>query len=566
MRLSALLFRTLKQAPSDADIPSHQLLERGGYIHKLGRGLYVYSPLMWRVLKKLQNIIREEMDREGAQEVCFPQLHPEKLWNESGRWDDYISEGLLYTLKDRDDHDYCLAPTAEEVAVDFVSSWKKSYKDLPLNIYQFGNKFRDEIRPRFGLMRGKEFFMKDGYSFSTNAGMMDEHYEQMKRGYCAVFDRLGLTYVLVEAHGGKIASTGRSQEFQVTAEVGEDLVMVCGDHASNVEATVSIAPTFDYATKHEPKEKIDTPDATTIEKLSTSTKTPPQLILKTLIYKLEAEKYAAIAIRGDRQVNQLKVEAKLGVTDITLATDDEIKRLTGARAGFIGPLDLSIPLYADNTTKPMTNFMCASNENDTHYKNVNWGCDIPTPEFCDFLLAEEGDGCPHIEGGIYKIQRGIEVGHIFNIGTKYSDKLNAHFQDEGGDMQPFWMGTYGIGLGRTAQACVEQTHDERGIIWPLAIAPYKILITAAVTKNPDLVEQAERLYRELAPFEPLLDDREERLGFKLKDADLIGIPYKLIVGKTFTNEGKFEIESRQGEKVLIAKEQLLEWAKSTLHD
>ncbi len=564
MRLSSLLFRTLKEAPHDADIPSHQLLERAGYIQKLGRGIYVYSPLMWRVIKKLKQIIRKELDQEGAQEVSLPQLHPSEIWHQSGRWNDYINEGLLYTLKDRDDHDFCIAPTAEEVAVNFVKNWVKSYRELPKNIYQFGNKFRDEIRPRFGLMRAKEFLMKDGYSFAIDPAGMDEQYERMKRAYTAIFDRLELNYVIVDAHGGKISSSGRSQEFQVTADIGEDVVMACEGYAANVEATISIPPSFNYTSKHEPKQKIDTPNVATIEDLSNFTKLPPHQILKTLVYRLSPDKFVAIGIRGDRQINQLKVEAKFGVSDIMLATDDEVQRIIGSKFGFIGPLDLKIPFYADLSAKPMTNFLCAANVVDIHYKNVNWGCDITPPEFSDFLLAEEGDHCPHVEGGTYKILRGIEVGHIFNLGTKYSDKLEATYQTELGEMRSFWMGTYGIGVGRTAQACIEQKHDERGIVWPLCLAPFKIFITPVTTKDPILMQEAERLYAELASYEPLLDDRDERLGFKLKDADLIGIPFKLIVGKTFISEGKFEIESRKGEKELISKDQIQAWASRQL--
>ncbi|MCH9609832.1 MAG: Proline--tRNA ligase [Chlamydiales bacterium] len=564
MKLSTLLFRTLKQAPHDADIPSHKLLEQAGYIQKVGKGLYSYSPLMWRVLKKLMTLIREEMDKAGAQEVSLPQLHPSDLWEKTGRWNDYINEGLLYTIEGRDEHAYCIAPTAEELSLHLVSDWVKSYRNLPLMIYQINNKFRDEIRPRFGLMRSKEFLMKDTYSFAPNSNGMETQYASMREAYSAIFNRLGLQYVIVNAHGGKISTGGKSEEFQVTAEIGEDLVMVCDNYAANVEATISTPPPVNYDTKEQPKEKISTPNVTTIEELATLTKLPPTHILKTLVYKLSEDHFIAVGIRGDRQANPLKIETKLGVSDITLATHDEVKRLTGAHPGFIGPLDLKIPFYADNSAKSMTNFLCAANENGIHYKNVNWNRDLSSPEFSDFLLAEEGDECPHLPGKTYKIQRGIEVGHIFNIGTRYSEKLDATFQDEEGNQCPFWMGTYGIGIGRTAQACIEQKHDERGIIWPLPIAPFQIVIVPATLKNPQLLAEAEALYTLLSPFDPLLDDRDERLGFKLKDADLIGIPYKLIVGKTFLNEGKLEIESRQGEKTLLKKSMLLDWAQMNL--
>ncbi len=567
MKRSNLLLRTLKEPPHDADIVSHQLLERAGYVHKVGRGVYSYSPLMLRVFRKLMDIIREELDKAGAQEVQLPQLHPSQPWQQSGRWNDYIAEKLLYSFKDREEHDYCMAPTCEEIATHFVGSWIKSYKELPLNIYQFGNKFRDEIRPRFGLMRSKEFMMKDGYSYSSDEKGMEKQYIQMRDAYSEIFKRIGLDFVLVEAHGGKISATGRSQEFQATAEVGEDVVMTCGDYAANVEATKSIPPPFDYSSELLARETLPTPNVSSIEELSTFAKLPPEQILKTLLYKLiysDKHEFVAIAIRGDRQVNPLKVSDKFGCTEIELASDEEIKKLTGSRPGFIGPLELKLPYFADLTAKPMTNFLCAFNKEDVHEKNVNWERDLPLPEFGDFLLAQEGDGCPHVKDGTFKIERGIEVGHIFNIGTRYAEKLEALYQDENGKTKPFWMGTYGIGIGRTAQAVIEQKHDERGIVWPLCLAPFKVMIAVANPKEATHVQEAEHLYALLHAFEPLYDDRNERLGFKLRDSDLMGIPYKLIIGKTFANEGKFEIESRNGEKSLITKDEVLDWANHSL--
>jgi len=567
MRASKLFFRTFKEAPAEADIISHQLLERGGYIRRLGRGIYSYTPLMVRVFKKILEIVREELDRAGAQEISLPFLHPAHFWKESGRWDDFISEKLLYTVEDREGHAYCLAPTHEEVVVSLVTNWATSYKQFPFNLYQIGNKFRDEIRPRFGLMRGKEFLMKDGYSFSRNPEEMDQQYAIMSEAYSAIFRRLGLDFVIVEAHGGKIGK-GKSEEFQVVADVGEDAVMVCGEYAANVEATKSVPPSYPFEKALKSKERVATPGTTTIEELAAFLKVEGALILKTLVYKLiyaDREEYVAVGIRGDRQINELKVGEKFGAVETVLATEDEVKRLTGASFGFVGPLDSKLRFYADHSAELMTNFVCAHNEDDVHFIHVNWDQDLPKPEFDDFLLAEEGDRCPHIPGGTYHVQRGIEVGHIFNIGTKYTEKLGAEYQDENGKMQPIWMGTYGIGIGRTAAACIEQTHDEKGIIWPKAIAPFRIMITPATTKDPVLFEMAEKLYEVLSPFEPLFDDREERLGFKLKDSDLIGIPFKLIVGKSFTNEGKVEIESRQGEKHLISPDEIQIWANDHLN-
>ena len=568
MRTSKLFFRTFKEAPHEADIVSHQLLERGGYIRKLGKGIYTYTPLMWRVLKKLMHIVREELDKAGAQEIAMPFLHPAQLWKETGRWQDFTAAKLLYTLEDREGHPFCLAPTHEEVAVSAVANWVTSHKDLPINLYQIGTKFRDEIRPRFGLIRAKEFLMKDGYSFSKNPDGMDEQYRLMRVAYSNIFKRLGLDFFIVEAHGGKIG-TGKSEEFQVKAEIGEDLVMVCGEYAANVETTKSIPPAYAYDKNMKEKERVKTPGTVTIEELSAFLKVDAQLILKTLVYKLifsDREEYVAIGIRGDRQVNEVKVCDKFKALEIQLASQEEVRKLTGAGFGFIGPINCPLRFYADLTAEPMTNFVCAINQDDIHEINVNWDRDIPRPVFEDFLLAEAGDGCPHIPGGTYKIQKGIEVGHIFNLGTRYTDKLGACFQDENGKSQPFWMGTYGIGIGRTAAACIEQKHDEKGIIWPQSIAPFQIVVTAAATQDPLLVAAAEKIYEQLTwnGFEPLLDDRDLRLGFKLKDSDLIGIPYKLIVGKTFHGENKVEIEARTGEKSLIEASQIVNWAKENL--
>ncbi|MFC2049130.1 proline--tRNA ligase [Chlamydiota bacterium] len=568
MKTSKLFFRTFKEAPHEADVISHKLLERGGYLRKLGKGIYTYTPLMLRVIKKLSEIIRDELDKAGAQELSMPFLHPAALWKQTGRWEDFTSANLLYTLEDREGHPYCLAPTHEEVIVSVVTNWATSYKDFPFNLYQIATKFRDEIRPRFGLIRCKEFLMKDGYSFSKNPEGMEEQYGLMRQAYSNIFKRLGLDFVIVEAHGGKIGS-GKSEEFQVRAEIGEDFVMVCGDYAANVEATKAIPPVYPYSQTLQEKKRVPTPGTQTIDELATYLKVDPQLILKTIVYKLifaDKESFVAIGIRGDRQINDVKVATALGALEISLASAEEVQKLTGARIGFIGPEGCPLPFYADNTAQLMTNFVAAVNQDDIHDINVNWNRDLPLPPFNDFLLAEAGDSCPHIPGGTYTTQKGIEVGHIFNLGTKYTEKLGALYQDEHGQSHPIWMGSYGIGVGRTAAACIEQKHDEKGIIWPMAIAPFRILITAVSNQDAALVETSEKIYAELnkAGFEPLLDDRDLRLGFKLKDSDLIGIPYKLIVGKAFTAEGKVEIESRLGVKELVPVSDVLPWAQKHL--
>jgi len=568
MRLSKLFFRTTKEIPHEAEIPSLQLLERAGYLRKLAKGIYIYTPLMQRVFEKITKIVREELNSVGAQEISMPNLHPKELWEESGRWDDYSAEKLLFTLTDREEHAWCLAPTHEEVCVKLVSNWVTSYKQLPLNLYQIGTKFRDEIRPRFGLMRAKEFLMKDGYSFSSSKEEMEREYAVMRKAYSKIFERMELDFVIVSAHGGKIGQ-GKSEEFQVKADIGEDVVMVAGNFASNVETAPATPKEFPYDKEFLEKEKIATPNVATIEELSTLTKIAAHKILKTIVYKLvykDREEFIAIGIRGDRQTNDVKVADIFKPLKVTLASDEEIKRVTKAQKGFLGPIDCPLAFYADQTCAPMTNFLAAANVVDIHFANTNWGRDCPKPKFHDFLLAEEGDACPHEPGATYRIQRGIEVGHIFNIGTKYSDRLNALFQNEKGDMQYFWMGTYGIGIGRTAAAIVEQKHDDNGIIWPLSVAPFSILITAAVMKDEKQRQTAETIYDELkkAGFDPLLDDREQRLGFKLKDSDLLGIPYKLIVGKSFLEKGEFEIESRQREKTFLKQDALVEWAKKNL--
>lgn len=563
MRLSQFFFRTIKDHPQDAEVISHQLLERGGYLKKLGKGLYIYTPLMWRVIKKIMNIVREELDREGCLEISMPLLHPSELWQKTGRWDDFKSANLLYTLQDRENHDYCLAPTHEEIVVSLVAGWVTSYRQLPFNLYQIGTKFRDEIRPRFGLIRGKEFIMKDGYSFSTSATGMEEQYEKMRRAYSRIFTRLGLDFVIVQAHSGKIGK-GKSEEFQVKAAIGEDAVMVAGKYAANVEQTISIPPSFTYENTLKPLEKLSTPDTTTIEDLASLTKKRKADILKTVLYKLvfsNREEFVAIGIRGDRSVNDVKVSTYFGAMEIALATEEEVKKTTGCRPGFAGPLNCRIPFYGDKTIEPMTNFVAAANEPDVHYLNVNFERDVPRPQCADFLLAEAGDGCPFVADEVYTVQRGIEVGHIFNLGTQYTEKLSALFQDEKAQTAPIWMGTYGIGIGRCASACIEQNHDDKGIVWPHSLAPFLLFITAASTNNPEQVKAAEEIYHMLSAYEPLLDDREERLGMKLKDSDLIGIPYKIIVGKTYLESGKLEIESRKGEKLLLEKEKLTAWAE-----
>lgn len=558
MRVSNLFFRTLKEKPADAEIISHALLEQAGYFLRIGQGIFSYTPLLTRVLYKLTNLIRQELENVGCQEFIAPLLHPESYWKKSGRWEGYLAEKLLFTLTDRHDKSYCLAPTHEEIATYLVSQIVQSHKNLPLNIFQFGPKFRDEIRPRFGLMRSKEFIMKDGYSFSSDASGMQKQYDLMHKAYTSIFTKLNLHFVSVEADSGKIGK-GKSEEFQVLADIGEDALLVSDSFACNVEA----AKTELFLPQKEPlknKRLVPTPNISTIEELSIALKVPKEKILKVVVYKLifaKESRLVAVAIRGDRQINTLKLQNHFAALEIELATDQEL-RAHNLEPGFIPP-DLSIEIVGDKSIQPMQNFVSATGKKDEHFLDQNF---TTLPSLHDFLLVQEGDICPETKKP-YELKRGIEVGHVFNLHTNYSEKIGAYFQDANGKMQPCWMGTYGIGVGRVVAAVVEQSHDDRGIIWPMIIAPYCLTITAANNKDEEQSKAAEKIYELLKKegFFPLLDDRNERLGFKLRDSDLIGIPFKLIVGKKIS-EGEVEIESRRGEKSNLPLDQILPWALS----
>lgn len=556
MRLSRLFFKTFKEAPAEADILSHKLLERAGYIKKLGRGLYTYTPLMWRVIHNLSDLIREEMNAAGAQEVHMPHLHPAEIWKKSGRWDGYRAEGLLFALEGREGSAYALGPTHEEVVTHLVTDWLSSYKQLPVNLYQITHKFRDEIRPRFGLMRCKEFLMKDAYAFCQNEEQMQGQYDAMHTAYTRILERLGLDFATVKADGGQIGK-GKSEEFQVLADIGEDALLIAGDLAYNIETAEALLQDSNPESPL-PLQEVSTPHISTIEELSTFLGVGASKIVKTLIFKLtfkDREEFVALGIRGDRSINAVKVANFFGALQTELATAEEIYKVTGAPQGFAGPVDCPLAYYADKSTQAMSNFVTARNKPDLHLLNVSWGRDATPQAFHDFLLAEGGDLCPHNREP-YIMRRGIEVGHVFNLGTRYSEVCEAHFQDENGKSRPFYMGCYGIGVGRLAAACIEQKGDSKGLVWPLCIAPYKVFITAAKMDETAMKDEAERLYGFWE--EALLDDREERLGFKLKDCDLLGIPYKIIVGRRFIEEGLYELESRQGVKEFVSLEQLLE--------
>lgn len=567
MKLSQLFFKTFKNPPQDADIASHKLLEQGGYITRLSRGLYIYAPLMWKVLGKLKVIVREELNRIGAQEVQIPEMHPKSIWEQSGRWQEYQAEKLLFALKDREDNEYCLAATHEEAMTFLVNNWLDSYKQLPVILYQISNKYRDEIRPRFGLMRAKVFIMKDGYAFCRDEAEMDQAYKKMRQAYQTILARLGLDYVIVQADSGKIGR-GKSEEFQVTADVGEDLLLTCEDYAYNVEKAEAIVPVYPFDKEMKPLQEVDTVGTQTIDSLCQCLKIDPQLILKTIVYKLiyaDREEFVAIGIRGDREINEIKITNFFKPLDLQLASHEEVEKVLNAKFGFVGPLNLQIPFYADHSTQAMRNFVCANGTPDKHHINVNWKRDLDEPTYHDFLLARCGDFCPQVPNKTYSEKRGIEIGHIFNLGTKYSEALQANYQNESGKMEPFWMGCYGIGVGRLAQACVEQNHDEKGIIWPKSITPFDVCIIPVNVNNESHMKGAELVYKHFLSkqLDPALDDRKERLGFRLKDSDLIGIPYKIIIGKQFEESQLLEIESRKGDKQMIHLDNLAEFILKT---
>ncbi len=545
MRFSRAFIPTKKESPADAEIPSHKLLIRAGFIRKVASGLYDILPLGALVIRKIERIIREEMDRAGAQEVILPIMHPAELWLESGRWDVYGKEMIKF--KDRHERDYSLAPTAEEVITDLVRKEVRSYKDLPLNLYQIGRKFRDEIRPRFGLMRAREFIMKDAYSFHATDEDAEREYWNMYETYSRIFKRMGLEFKAVEADTGEIGGKF-SHEFMVIADTGEGKLVYCEKcgYAASTEKAEQLKPEVPKNREElfKPVEKVHTPNVKRIEEVSGFLGAPPENILKLLVYIVDGQP-VAVAIRGDREVEETKLKQFFRGKEVRLATDEEIERFTGQPKGFLSPIGLKIPVYADYSVIPMVNFVAGAGEKDYHLKNVNWGRDFEVKEFIDVAEVRGGDPCPKCGAPLIE-KRGIEVGHIFKLGTKYSEAMGALFVDENGQEKPMIMGCYGIGVTRVMAAAVEQNHDENGIIWPVEIAPFEVIVIPVNVKNDEIREVAERIYEELkeAGFDVLIDDRNARPGFKFKDADLIGIPYQIIVGKG-VKDGLVELKERK---------------------
>lgn len=555
MRMSQLFVQTLREFPSDAEVMSHKLLVRAGYIRKLANGVYNYLPLMWRVLKKVENIIREEMDAAGAQELLMPFVQPAELWQDSGRWEVYGKE--LLRLKDRHNREMCLAPTHEEVVTAVAKEGVRSYKQLPLNLYHIQLKFRDEIRPRFGLLRGREFIMKDAYSFDADEEGLDKSYEIMAKAYTRIFERCGLETKMVQSDTGAIGGSV-SHEYMVLVNedtennAGENDVFYCTKcgYSANSNHAVSILNPAETDGKFEKAEIIDTPNAHSIEELAKLLNVPASVICKCLIYVVDG-KYVAALIRGDKTVEETKLMNAFAGNDIRIARNDEIEEIMNASgfnaiAGFIGPKGLkNVQIIADETVKELKNFVIGINQTDKHLVGANWGVDVELPEkIADIRLVEKNDKCVDC-GAELKVTKGIEVGNIFKLGTKYSKAMNATFTDKDGKERPFIMGCYGIGITRTAAAAVERHHDEFGIKWPLAIAPYTVVIVPVSDQDETQMKVAEEMYKKLldAKVEVLIDDRSERAGVKLKDADLIGIPFRITVGKTI-KDGLVEFKTR----------------------
>ncbi len=570
MRLSEAFLKTYKEAPKEAEIISHQLMLRASMIKQLTRGVYSYLPLGYRVLRKIENITREEMDRAKAQEIFMPVLQPASLWEESGRWFAYGPE--LMRLKDRNEREFALGPTHEEVVTDIVRNMVSSYKDLPFNLYQIQTKFRDEIRPRFGLMRGREFIMKDAYSFHIDQKSLDEEYINMKSAYERIFTRCGLNFRAVEADSGSIGGDS-SHEFMVLAESGEDDILYddSSNYAANVEKAVSIIELKESDEKKLMKELVKTPHAKTIEDLANFLNIPKEKTVKAVMLKEvteDGENFVLALIRGDLDVNSIKLKNAIGAKiELEMMAPEECERF-GLVPGYAGSYEKKdgLKVVIDETVKYVRNFALGANKEEYHYINVNIE-DIVYDLVADIRKAKEGDTSPDGKGTL-KLAKGIEVGHIFKLGDKYSKALNATVLDENGKQQIIKMGCYGIGISRVMAAAIEQNHDEFGIIWPKNIAPYLVDVIIANIKDETQVSLGEKIYAELSDngIETVLDDRNERAGFKFKDADLIGFPLKIVVGKGAA-EGIVEIKDRKtGESSEVKKEDVLQYIRDFMVD
>lgn len=548
MRSRHYLLATLRETPADAEIVSHRLMLRAGLIRKLSAGLYSWLPLGLRVLRKVENIVREEMDRAGAQEVSMPVLQPAELWQESGRWGAFGPE--LLRLRDRHERHFCLGPTHEEVVTDLVRNAISSYRQLPVNLYQIQTKVRDEIRPRFGVMRAREFLMKDAYSFHSSAASLERSYETMHGAYATILERLGLSFRSVLADSGSIGGS-TSREFHVLAESGEDRIAFSdsGSYAANLELAEALAPAAPRPPPGAPLQELATPGVRTIGALCAQLALDPRRTLKTLIVAGEEPgSLVALLLRGDHTLNELKAEKLDGIgAPLTFADEATVRAVCGAGFGSIGPLGLPLPLIADRSAAAVADFACGANRDEMHLVNVNWERDLPLPPVADLREVETGDPSPDGNGQL-QIKRGIEVGHIFQLGRKYSEAMNAVVLDEHGDSVTLFMGCYGIGVSRIVAAAIEQHHDDAGIVWPAAMAPFQIAIVPInMHRSQAVQEAAEALYRQCldAGIEVLLDDREERPGVKFADMELIGIPHRVVIGERSLEAGEFEYRARR---------------------
>lgn len=567
MRTSQYLLSTLKETPTDAEVVSHQLMLRAGMIRKLAAGLYTWLPTGVRVLKKVENIVREEMNKSGAIEVIMPVVQPADLWQESHRWEQYGPELLRFT--DRGDRPFVLGPTHEEVITDLARRELSSYKQLPINLYQIQTKFRDEVRPRFGVMRSREFIMKDGYSFHLDKESLQQTYDVMHQTYCNIFNRLGLDFRPVQADNGSIGGNG-SHEFQVLADSGEDDIVFSteSDYAANIEMAEAVALGERQAATEELR-IVDTPNAKTIATLVEQFNLPIEKTVKTLIVKgAEEGKLVALLVRGDHELNEVKAEKLPQVASpLTFATEEEIRAVVGAGPGSLGPVNLPLEIVIDRTVANMSDFGAGANIDGKHYFGINWERDLPTPQIADIRNVVEGDPSPCGKGTLL-IKRGIEVGHIFQLGKKYSEAMKATVQGEDGKPQTMMMGCYGIGITRVVAAAIEQSHDERGIIWSDALAPFQVAIVPMNMHKSAAVQQyAEELYQTLLAqgIEVLFDDRKERPGVMFADMELIGIPHMIVIGEKNLEKGEIEYKSRRsGEKQMVDKQQLVKFITEKL--
>ena len=559
MHLTKIGFSTLKEDPADAEIVSHKLMLRAGLIKKLSPGIFTWMPIGLRVIKNVESIVREEMNKAGGIELLMPAIQPAELWKESGRWDEYGS--LLLQIKDRHDRDFCFGPTHEEVITDIARKELKSYKQLPIIFYQIQTKFRDEIRPRFGVMRSREFIMKDAYSFHANQDSLDEGYNKMHDAYSSIFTRLELKYRIVDADGGEIGGS-RSQEFHVIADSGEDAIAYCeeANFASNIEMAETYPPEGKMKSPTQELAKVKTPGVNTIEELCTSLNIKSKKTIKTLIVEGN-DGLCALVLRGDHELNALKASKLPGIlSPLKMSDSAKIEKATGKPLGSLGPINLGIKTYFDHATLFMHDFACGANEKNRHFTGVNFGRDLDYQKTVDIRNVVEGDPAPN-EKGTLQIARGIEVGHIFQLGTKYSDSLNAKIKSSEGNDIPMTMGCYGIGITRIIAAAIEQNHDERGIIWPEPLAPFDVIIIAInIDKSEKVKKTADALYQELREIgiDAIYDDRLTRPGIKFAEAELIGIPHRIVVSEKVLSMGKLEYQSRKDTKAVnLRKDEII---------